>query len=403
VHIGFFTPEYVTAANPDGGLANYLRKTGLALAARGHRVSIFLLAREEAAWQDGAVQVYSVPAFSLPAGFKRIRYLGQVLKAGVQVLSAQRLAHKAWAVHSLHPFDLFQTSSYRAPGYALTHNGRVPLVCRVSSYSPLIRAAYGAKPSLGDALSDWLEVRQVLEADACFTPSRFMADTYARQVGRRPDIIRSPVEDIPTGFDPTFYQMQFLGKKYLLFFGTLSRIKGVDLLAEALPPLFEKFSQLEVVFIGRDDGLPDGVKVADYLNSRCWAYVNKLHFYPALSKPQLFPVIEHALGVLFPSRVDNYPNAALEALSAGVPLIGSDDSSLEEMIIDGKTGFLMHNGEAGSLSAAIQRLLEMSLEARQEMVAHIQAQVASIQKEDRIGQLVSYYSSIIEKFHEGSR
>jgi spore coat protein SA len=188
-----------------------------------------------------------------------------------------------------------------------------------------------------------------------------------------------------------------------LFFGTLSRIKGVDLLAEALPPLFEKFSQLEVVFIGRDDGLPDGVKVADYLNSRCWAYVNKLHFYPALSKPQLFPVIEHALGVLFPSRVDNYPNAALEALSAGVPLIGSDDSSLEEMIIDGKTGFLMHNGEAGSLSAAIQRLLEMSLEARQEMVAHIQAQVASIQKEDRIGQLVSYYSSIIEKFHEGSR
>jgi len=402
VHIGFFTPEYVTAANPDGGLANYLRKTGWALAARGHQVSMFVLAREEAAWQDGPVKVYSVPSVSLPAGFKRLRYLGQMLKAGAQVLSAQRLARKAWAIHSLNPFDLFQTSSYLAPGHALSHNGRVPLVCRVSSYSPLIRSAYGAKPSIGDALSDWFEVRQVLEADACFTPSRFMANTYARLVGRRPDIIRSPLEDIPEDIDPNFYRMHFLGKKYLLFFGTLSRIKGVDLLAEALPPLFEKFPQLEVVLIGRDDGLPDGSKVVDYLSSRCQAFANRLHFHTALSKPQLFPVIEHALGVLFPSRVDNYPNAALETLAAGVPILGSDDSSLEEMIIDGKTGFLMRNGEAGSLSAAIQRLLQLSPEERQAMVDHILAEVASIQKEDRVGQLVLYYRSTIEKFHEGS-
>jgi predicted membrane GTPase involved in stress response len=33
-----------------------------------------------------------------------------------------------------------------------------------------------------------------------------------------------------------------------------------------------------------------------------------------------------------PSRVDNYPNACLEALSLGVPVIGTYDSSLDEMI-----------------------------------------------------------------------
>jgi len=403
VHIGFFTPEYVTAASPDGGLANYLRKTGIELAARGHQVSIFLLAGEEAVWQDGPIQGYSVPAVRLSASIKRIRYLRQVLTAVAQVLSARRLARKVWAIHSLRPFDVFQTSSYLTPGYALSHNGRVPLVCRVSSYTPLIRSAYGAKSSLGDVLGDWLEARQVLESDACFTPSRFMANTYERQIGRHPDILRSPLEGLATALDPAFYQMHLLEKKYLLFFGTLSRIKGVDLLAEALPPLFEKFPQFEVVFIGRDDGMPEGTKVADYINSRCQGYANRLHFYPALDKSQLFPVIEHALGVLFPSRVDNYPNAALEALAAGVPIIGSDDSSLEEMIIDGETGFLMRNGQAGSLAAAILRLLEMSPEQRQKMVDNIRSETASIQNEDRIGQLVSYYLSVIEKFHKGTR
>jgi glycosyltransferase involved in cell wall biosynthesis len=400
MHIGFFTPEYVTAANPDGGLANYLRKTGLALAERGHQVSVFVLQPQESAWQDGAVQVYGVTRPSWFEQIRRLRPAKPLVAYWQQVQAARRLANKAWEVHANHPFDVFQASSYCSPGFILRRNGRVPLVCRVSSYTPLLRQAYGREPSLGDRWCDRLERRQVLDADACFAPSLLMADTYARCVGRRPDLLRTPLDDTILLTDPSFYQANYSGLAYLLFFGTLSRIKGVDLLAEALPALLEAHPQLSVLFIGRDDRLPDGKPAFDLIRSSCQAYADRLYYHPALSKAQLYPVIEHALGVLMPSRIDNYPNAALEAFSLGVPVIGLMGSSLEEIVTEAETGFLACNGDSQSLSAAIQRLLDLSPGGRQSMRQACLAAAAAMRSEDRMGQLITYYEVVIRQFRE---
>ena len=398
MHIGFFTPEYVTAANPDGGLANYLRKTGQALAERGHQVSVFVLQPQESGWQDGGVQVYGVTQPSWPEQIRKLRSVRPVAAYWQQAQAARRLANKAWEVHANHPFDLFQASSYYSPGFILRRNGRVPLVCRVSSYTPLLRQAYGRQPSLGDRWCDRLERRQVLDADACFAPSRLMVETYARCVGRRPDLLRTQLDEEIIQQDSSFYQDNYSGLVYLLFFGTLSRIKGIDLLAEALPALLEAHPQLSVLFIGRDDRLPDGSLAFDLVRSRCQAYTDRLHYHPALSKAQLFPVIDHALGVLIPSRIDNYPNAALEAISLGVPVIGFIGSSLEEIVTEAMTGFLARNEDSQSLVAVVQRLLDLGSGARQAMRQACLAAAAAMRSEDRLGQLIAYYEAVIRRF-----
>jgi glycosyltransferase involved in cell wall biosynthesis len=384
----------------DGGLANYIRKVSLALAERGHQVSVLLSSNRTACWQDQHITVREIRRFVWPVPARRIRshHLHAALVASERIASARRLAKAAWAHHAESAFDILQASSYQAPGYSLLHNGRIPIVCRVSSYTPLWRSAYGRQRNLGELLSDWLEARQVLDAEAAFAPSRLTADAYARLEGFRPELIRTPVDSHVPPLDDSYYREHLVDVKYLLFFGTLSRIKGIDLLAEALPSILQHRDDLAFVFVGRDDGLPGGQKALDFLRSRCEPFAHRLHFYGVLPKSQLYPIIANAQAVLLPSRVDNYPNACLEAQAMGVPVIGTYDSSIDEMVVDGETGFLASNGDPVSISYAIERLLALTPQQRQHMRTQILSTIESIRAEDRIGQLINFYELVIDNF-----
>lgn len=401
MHIGFLTPEYPVPNRPDGGLANYLRRVGRQLAERGHQVDVIWLSDREADWMDGPLHIHEVPKVRLQ-WLRRIPYLRTFALPLGQLLSARRAAARAWQIHRRQRFDILQTPSYLSPGLTLNHNGRVPVVCRISSYSPLYRAAFGRAPSFGEKLSDRLERGQIVAADAVFSPSRFFADTLKQEIGREVAVVRTPVDDLAAypERDASIYQQHFSGFPYLLFFGTLSRIKGVDLLNGVIADILRQFPQIHFVFVGRDDGLPGGEKVFSYLLRGNPGASGHLHYHPAIPKPQLLPVIAGAVGVLMPSRVDNYPNAVLEAQGLGVPVVGTDRSSLDEMIVDGVTGFIAENGSPESLRRAIERLLSLSPEQRAEMRKHILAHHADCLREDRVAALEDCYRAVIHSFRE---
>jgi glycogen synthase len=400
VRIAFVTSEYVMPNRAEGGLANYLKKTGEELARRGADIWIFVPSDRNACWRDGPLLVSEVRKTALfLSAAARVPVLRRLAPVAHQLLTARRLARRFRKTHRREAFDIIQVSNYRAPGYFLRKNGRVPMVCRVSSYAPLYRSAYGRTRNLSESLSDWLEMRQVLDAEAAFAPSRFIAEAYDRLEGYRPHVIPTPVDLSEVTPDPTYYQQRLDGVSYLLVFGTLSRTKGVDVLADVIPSVLARHATLSFVFVGRDDGLPNGQAMSDYVRSKCAGYESRLLFSPALPKTQLYPVIAGAVGVMMPSRVDNYPNACLEAQSLGVPVVGTYESSLEEMIVDGETGFLAGNGDSASLLAAIERLLAQTPDQRAEVKERIQAHVDAIVSEDRVGQLEAFYQSVVDRFH----
>jgi glycosyltransferase involved in cell wall biosynthesis len=183
-----------------------------------------------------------------------------------------------------------------------------------------------------------------------------------------------------------------------LFFGTLSRIKGVDLIAEFIEPLLLAHHDLAFVFIGRDDGLPDGRKCMDLVRSRARTTGSRILYLPALPKSQLLPFVANAVAVVMPSRADNYPNACLETLALGVPVIGTRNSSLDEMIVDGVTGFLANNADAPSLRENIERCLNMPAAARAAMSAAISSASKRTQSEDPIGCLIDFYRETHEAY-----
>lgn len=59
----------------------------------------------------------------------------------------------------------------------------------------------------------------------------------------------------------------------------------------------------------------------------------------------------------FPSVWENFPNACLEAMSLGAPVVGSDSGGMSEIIEDGISGVLFKSGDATSLASALSGLL----------------------------------------------
>ena len=400
MRIAFLTPEYVTKNSADGGLANYIKKIAKALSLRRCDVWVFVLSDLDTVWQDETVTVCEVKRnVFLHRMRSSFPFLG-ITQFFSQLASSRRIATKFWKIHKSRPFDILQASSYMAPGYTLLKNGKVPMVCRVSSYTPALRSAYGRKRNFCESLSDWLEVQQVAKAEVSFAPSRLVSNIFFKVTGCAPTLIRTPIDIQEPILDYSFFNAHKHRSPYLLVFGTLSRIKGVDLLADVLPDIFEKYRDLSVVFIGRDDGLPSGKKVFAHILEGCDSYGNRLFYHPAVQKAQLYSFITNAEAILIPSRVDNYPNTCIEAQMFGKPVIGTYDSSLAEMIVDGETGFLAQNGDPRSLCDAIERLLAMTPSQRQQMQERILETVLLILSEDRIGELLSFYGTTISKFQQ---
>ncbi len=79
-------------------------------------------------------------------------------------------------------------------------------------------------------------------------------------------------------------------------------------------------------------------------------------------------------------------------------MIGTYDSSLDEMIIDGETGFLAENENSEAFLAAINRFLSLSSEQKEQMRARIRSNIDSIMAEDRVGKLIDLYRETIAKF-----
>lgn len=404
MHIGFLTPEYPLRNAKTGGLGTYIRKTAQELHNRNHKISIFLESDRNGEVDDRGVTVYEVKCPSLYYGLNSNSLMKQLLRVGYILYSSFKIKNKVLQIHKTNPLDIIQSSNYFAPGLFLTKNKNVPCISRVSSYAPLYHAAFGIPRSFGDYLIDYFELKQVVDAYKSFSPSRFMQSVYSRYEHCNLDFIPTPIE-LPKSVKSDDSLLTTIFKKipsrrYILYFGSLSRIKGADLMADVINKIAPHYPQIGFVFIGHDYGLPNGTPISKFISKQCPKHKGNILFVTHQLHETLYPVIKNSLGVVIPSRVDNYPNTCLEAQSLGIPVIGTNDSSIDELIDDGKTGFIADNSSSSSIASKIEILLHMGKKERLEMKQNIDKNIFAILKEDRVTTLVRYYANIISQFQK---
>ncbi|MEO7086122.1 MAG: glycosyltransferase family 4 protein [Gemmatimonadaceae bacterium] len=138
-----------------------------------------------------------------------------------------------------------------------------------------------------------------------------------------------------------------------LFVGYLTKAKGLTELFDAL----RRFPAAHLTLVGpaptgvANDGADLVAKAAkdpDLANR--FTHTGAV---PPAEARAIYP--NHDIFV-FPTRREGFPNAVLEAMEAGLPIVATRVGAIPDMIIDGEHGLLVDTGDQDRLEAAIARV-----------------------------------------------
>ena len=177
------------------------------------------------------------------------------------------------------------------------------------------------------------------EVDLFIAPSAFMAEIISKRIS--PDKIKI----LHNGIDADIYQPQDEVKGYGLYFGRLSKEKGVTTLLGAHRKIATDLP-LKIVGTGPlENELRTKYPKAEFLGHKTGQELNDL--------------IAKASFVVVPSEwYENCSMVVLEAMAFGKPIIGSKIGGIPEQIEEGKTGFLFEMGNGAELADKMKLLAE---------------------------------------------
>ena len=178
--------------------------------------------------------------------------------------------------------------------------------------------------------------------------SKNVAQTHAQLCRLRPEQISS----IPNGVDCPEQQPQFDRPEpaKVLFLGRLTAQKDPATLLRAWQNLPDEIrSQTELHFVG-DGDLSESISsaVSSPLQSQVLFHGHQSDAVPYLSEATL---------LVLPSRWEGMPNAVLEAMAAGLPVIATQVDGTQELIPDDRFGWLVPPGDTAQLTAAMAEAL----------------------------------------------
>lgn len=204
----------------------------------------------------------------------------------------------------------------------------------------------------GKALPVFKSLLRWSGADIIFN-SRATQTVFAMPSSVRGRIIYNGVAG-PQRPDPMMYD----GTRPLrvLMLGRISRIKGQEVLVEAiasLEPALRQRIELRIVGNAFEDPARE-VMLADLIKERGLAdRVTLSSFVPDPS-----PLLHWADIVAVPSRrPELLGRVAVEAMAYGKPPLASAIGGLREVVDDGKTGWLVEPDQVGPLAAALKRIV----------------------------------------------
>lgn len=250
----------------------------------------------------------------------------------------------------------------------LDGRGEVCEDCLHGSYAGCIkkRCVKGslAKSVLAVAEAEFIRNRRYYERiDSIIAPSRFLAEKL-NEGGFSSEKVVALQNFLPDSVVQEIDSVEPLREKdpYLLYFGRLSKEKGVDVLLKAYARYAETVDapmRLKIVGTGP---LESALKaLAERLDVS--GHVDFVGFKSGL---ELRSIVKGATFSVIPSVwYENMPYSGLESLASGTPVIGSNIGGIPEFIEDNVTGYLAVPGDVDSLVSALLRAGDLD---KQELV-----------------------------------
>lgn len=265
---------------------------------------------------------------------------------------------KALQIHRKHKVDLLWAVmvTYASIGayFLKLIRPELPLLLTLQEGDPVEHLRFGKFGLLGV----WWKLL-VKKSDYIQAISKYLAD-YAASVGAK-----SPVAVVPNGvnFDhfskPTPADVLEARKKRFGFRSedfvlvTASRLvakNAVDICIEALKKLPVRFKFL-ILGSGKDENDLKNLASKSGLSGRAV-------FAGEIPQAELPDYLHLADVFIRPSRSEGLGNAFLEAMAAGLPVVGTSEGGIPDFLKDGQTGLVCRTEDPDDLAAKIKRLSE---------------------------------------------
>ena len=416
MHIVFVTTELATMHNVSGGLASFTSNMARICVANRHRVTIILsTVKEESLTFDDDIMLEKIfvkkqvwdalnRATKICIRDKKEnanearKFLVNIYRSG-QVRKRIKEINKREKIDIVHYCNLCALA-FRASKY-------IPYVIRISGFDVMCKGAdlpdgkidYDVdKLSIKDKLVDYT----VKKARYVISPSNLLADEGRKTLGIDATVIESPFLLSKTNWDYSIYNSLVGNKKYIIHYGRLGYLKGTHIVAEIANEVLHKFPDIYLVLVGSNGELLDEnggkVKSDKLVKKRAGDYSDRVIYAGVLVREQLYPLIEKAELCLLPSRIENLPNACIEAMSMGQIVVGTNGASFEQLIDDKKSGFLCERDNPDSYFLAIDEALNMSIEEKNEMKSEAREVTERLKPQKIYEKYVEFYEKIIEEW-----
>jgi glycosyltransferase involved in cell wall biosynthesis len=136
---------------------------------------------------------------------------------------------------------------------------------------------------------------------------------------------------------------------FVLLVGAPWRLKGVDLLIKAFLRLAPEFPHVGLKIIG------------NYPNPQPLRLLAKeapqIEILPPKPNPEILGIMSRASVFVLPSRSEAMGRVILEAMAAGLPIIGSDVGGIPTLVRHGENGFLVPVEDIDALESRLRSLL----------------------------------------------
>lgn len=310
-----------------GGQEIRILEESRGLIKRGHEVKI-LCPPESRIYSEGTN--WGVPTIDLPIGKKNLKGM---------------LALRRWLIR--HPVDVINTHSS-------TDSWLANLACRtIYTPPPIVRTRHISSPIPANAASRWLYAKAVRHV---VTTGEALREQVINQTGAAPDKVTS----VPTGIDPTRFQpadkveaRRALGidpaLQYIGIAATLRSWKGHRFLLDAFANLDIPGWRLLIIGSGpQADNIAAQIRTLNISNHVILAgQRNDVELW--MQAMDIFCLPSYAN--------EGVPQAILQAMLTGLPIITTPVGAILEAVTDGDTALVVQPQSADAIAGALKKLM----------------------------------------------
>lgn len=170
----------------------------------------------------------------------------------------------------------------------------------------------------------------------------------------------------------------------LLYLGSWTRRKGIDLLApimSQLGPSFELFLNRDPRARRRHISLPSNCRVIDFQTT----------------PQQVSELLQQVDALLFPTRLEGFGLVAAEAQACGVPVVATNCSSLPTIVVDGKTGYLCRKDVVEDFVYRVRALRDVPDQFRQMQHAARRYAKTRFSMSSMVERYIALYRAVLQR------